>query len=331
MEHRPVRWGILATGAIAATFTEDLARSPDAEVVAVGSRTETAAKAFAERYGIPRAYGSWLELAADDEVDVVYVATPHSAHHAAARLCLKAGRAVLCEKPLTLDLPTSQELIATAQEQGVFLMEAMWARCNPTIRRVAEMIRDGAIGEVTSVTADFGLAGPFPASHRLRDPALGGGGLLDLGIYPVTLAHLVLGRPAEIKAWGWLTPEGVDQNLAIIFGYASGALASLTCGSVGATGVRAVITGRGGRIELDPPFFCPTTATLIRDSGAPEEIGLPVTGHGYLPEIEEVHRCLRAGRLESDLVPHATTLEVMSLLDEIRAAVGVVYPPVTTA
>ncbi len=330
MEHRPIRWGILSTGAIAATFTEDLARCPDAEVVAVGSRTEAATKTFAERYDIPRAYGSWLALAADDEVDVVYVATPHSAHYQAARLCLKAGRAVLCEKPLTLDLPSAQDLVAAAQERGVFLMEAMWARCNPTIRRVVALIQDGAIGEVTSVTADFGLAGPFPADHRLRDPALGGGGLLDLGIYPITLAHLVLGRPQEVKAWASLTPEGVDQNLALIFGYASGALASLTCGLVGASGTRAVITGQDGRIELDPPFFRPTTATLIRNVGAPEQIGVPLTGHGYLPEIEEVHRCLREGRLESDLVPHATTLEVMALMDEIRAMVGVTYP-VTTA
>ena len=331
MEHRPVRWGILATGAIAATFTEDLARSPDAEVVAVGSRTEAAAKAFAERYGIPKAYGSWVELAADEDVDVVYVATPHSAHYAAARLCLTAGRAVLCEKPLTLDAASSRELVDVARRRGVFLMEAMWARCNPTLRRVAELVHDGAIGEVTTIVADFGLAGPFAPTHRLRDPALGGGGLLDLGIYPITLAHLLLGRPDEVKAWASLTPEGVDQNLAVIFGYASGALASLTCGTVGASGTRAVITGRAGRIELGPPFFRPSTATLVRDSSAPEDLLVPVAGHGYLPEIEEVHRCLRAGRVESELVPHATTVEVMALMDDIRAAVGVAYPPVTTA
>lgn len=331
MEHRPVRWGILSTGAIAATFTEDLARSPDAEVVAVGSRTEAAAKAFADRYGIPRAYGSWPELAADDDVDVVYVATPHSAHHAAARLCLEAGRAVLCEKPLTLDAATSRDLVDTARRRGVFLMEAMWARCNPTVRRVVDLVRDGAIGEVTTVVADFGLAGPFPPTHRLRDPALGGGGLLDLGIYPLTLAHLVLGRPDEMKAWASLTPEGVDQNLAVVLGYASGALAALTCGTVGATGTRAVITGREGRIELGPPFFRPSTATLVRNGSEPEDLLVPVEGHGYLPEIDEVHRCLWAGRIESELVPHATTLEIMELMDAIRAQVGVAYPPVTTA
>lgn len=321
-----IRWGILATGGIAGTFVEDLQLMPDAEVLAVGSRTLAAAQAFAERYGIPRAYGDWQSLAADADVDVVYVATPQSAHHAAAKLCLAAGRAVLCEKPLTLDAATARDLIKTARAAGAFLMEAMWTRCNPTVQRVVDLVRGGAIGEVTSVHASFGLAGPFPPEHRLRDPALGGGALLDLGVYPITLAHLMLGRPDVIRAWAALTAQGVDENTGVLFGYSSGALATLACGIAGGTVPSATVVGRRGRVEFPPPFFRPARATLHRAGADPEVVSVRLGGHGYLPQAAEVHRCLRAGLIESPLVPHAATLEVMSLLDEIRAQIGVAYP-----
>jgi predicted dehydrogenase len=325
MERR-IRWGVIATGGIARTFVEDLKLMPDAEVVAVGSRTQAAADAFAQRYEIPRAYGDWESLAADDGVDVVYVATPHSAHHAAAKLCLTAGRAVLCEKPLTLDAPSSQDLVDTAKAAGVFLMEAMWTRCNPAVLRMVELVEQGAIGEVSTVHADFGLVGPFPPEHRMRNPALGGGALLDLGIYPITLAHLLLGRPDSVQAWASLTPERVDQNTGMLFGYESGALAVLTCGIVGATGTAATVTGTTGRIALPPPFHRPDRLDLYRNPyAAPEVIEAPLAGHGYVPEAEEVHRCLRAGLTESPRVPHATTLEMMSIMDDIRARVGVSY------
>jgi predicted dehydrogenase len=322
---RPIRWGILSTGGIAATFVEDLKLMPDAEVLAVGSRTPAAAEAFAERYGIPRPYGSWGALAVDEDVDVVYIANPHSGHHAAATLCLSAGRAVLCEKPLTLDAKSSQDLVDKARAAGLFLMEAMWTRCNPTIRRIAELVGAGGIGDVVSVHADFGIAGPFLPSHRMRDPALGGGALLDLGIYPITMAHLILGAPQRIVSWASLTPEGVDENTGMIFGYASGALAALTCGFTGVTGNGAVITGERGRIEIPAPFHLPQRATVHRADADPELIGVPLEGHGYVPEAAEVHRCLRQGLTESPLVPHAATLEVMSIMDQIRGQLGVVY------
>lgn len=326
-----IRWGILATGSIAATFVEDLKLLPDAEVVAVGSRTQAAADAFAARYDIPRAYGDWASLAADDDVDVVYVATPHSAHYAATLLCLQHGRAVLCEKPFTLNAVTSRDLIDTARAAGLFLMEAMWTRCNPTIRRMVELIADGAIGEVTTVRADFGISGEFGPDHRLQDPALGGGALLDLGVYPITIAHLTLGRPDSFQAWASLTPAGVDENTGLVFGYASGALAALSCGFVGSTGITATITGRRGRIELPPIFFRPPELILHRDGAEPEVFRTPLPGHGYTPQAEEVHRCLRAGLTESPLVSHAITLEMMSLLDDIRAQIGVTYPDETRA
>ncbi|MGC4877140.1 Gfo/Idh/MocA family protein [Micromonospora sp. DT43] len=319
------RWGILATGHIASRFAEDLRLVPDAELVAVGSRAADSAQRFAETYGAKRAYGSWVELAADPEIDVIYVATPHAAHHEAAMTCLTAGRAVLLEKPFTLDLASSTELVDTARDAGVFLMEAMWMRLNPIIRRVVELVEQGAIGTLRTVRADFGVAGPFPPEHRMRNPALGGGALLDLGIYPISLAHLLLGVPQHVRSWAHLGPEGTDENTGILFGYDSGAVATLSCGMVGASELSASITGSAGRIDLPEPFFRPGSVTLHRDGFAPETISAEEAGNGYQYEAIEVQRCLDAGLTESPLVPHTTTLEVMTLLDTIREQIGVRY------
>ncbi|WFE46181.1 Gfo/Idh/MocA family oxidoreductase [Verrucosispora sp. WMMD1129] len=319
------RWGILATGHIAARFAEDLRLVPGAELVAVGSRTAETAERFADRHAVPRAYGSWAELAADADVDVIYVATPHAAHHEAALTCLTAGRPVLVEKPFTLDLATSTELVDTARAAGVFLMEAMWMRCNPLIRRVCQLIADGAIGTLTGVRADFGVAGPFPPEHRMRARALGGGALLDLGVYPISLAHLLLGTPQHVRSWAKLGPEGTDENTGLVFGYDSGAVATLSCGMVGATGLTASITGSTGRIDLPEPFFRPDRFTLHRGNAEPETITEELVGSGYQHEAIEVQRCLAEGLTESPLVPHSATLEIMGLLDDIRAQIGVSY------
>lgn len=326
MTDKTVRWGILGTGGIAATFAADLPLVPGAELAAVGSRTTANAAAFAERHGFARAHGSWAELAADPEVDVVYVATPHAQHHAAAMACLAGGKAVLCEKPMTLDLASTAQLVQEARTHDLFLMEAMWMRCNPAIRAIVSLIADGAIGEVTNVHADFGLQGPFPASHRLRDPALGGGALLDLGVYPLNLAHLILGPPSTVHGWAHLTPEGVDDNTGVLLGYGSGAVASLGCSLIGETRNAASITGTQGRIDLPQGFFVPRTFTLTRAGADPEEINHPFQGSGYQYEAAEVQRCLAEGLLESPLMPHSTTMDIMTLMDTIRAEVGVVYP-----
>jgi predicted dehydrogenase len=320
-----IRWGILGTGGIAAAFAGDLPRVAGAELAAVGSRSLSSAEKFAREYGFARAHGSWAELAADPDVDVVYVATPHAFHLPAALACLAGGKAVLCEKPMTLDLPSAARLVQEARTHGLFLMEAMWMRCNPAIRRVVDLIADGAIGEVTAVHADFGLQGPFDAGHRLRDPALGGGALLDLGVYPINLAHLVLGAPATVTSWAHLTPEGVDDNTGVLLGYDSGAMAALTCGLVGATRNAASITGTRGRIDLPPGFFVPQSFTLHR-ADTSEVFEFPFEGRGYQFEAEEVQRCLLDGALESPLMPHETTLEVMALLDTVRNEIGVIYP-----
>jgi predicted dehydrogenase len=324
---RPVRWGILGTGFIASRFAADLALLDDAALTAVGSRRRSTAEEFAQQYNIPRAYGDGAALADDPEVDVVYVATPHAAHHAATKLLLEAGKAVLCEKPLTLDLASAEDLVAIARARGVFLMEAMWMLVNPTIQRCRALVNDGAIGEVTHVTADFGVAGPFPVGHRMRAPELGGGALLDLGVYPVALAYHFLGRPDSIAAWATLLPEGTDANTGLVLGYRSGAVATLQAGIVGQTGQRAVITGTAGRIEIHRPFWRAESCTVVGADGTTERIELPLRGHGMVYEAEEVMRCLRAGQTESSAIPHETTLAVMSTLDTALRQIGVTYPP----
>lgn len=324
-----MRWGILATGGIAAAFTADLVDLPDAEVVAVASRSQTSADAFAERFGIPRAYGDWNALAEDGDIDVVYVATPHAAHRAAAGMCLEAGRNVLCEKAFTLNSREAVELVALARAHGSFLMEAMWMYCNPLVRCLKALVDDGAIGEVRHVQADFGLAGPFPPAHRLRDPAQGGGALLDLGVYPVSFAQLLLGEPSDVAARAMLSPEGVDLQTGALLSWDSGALASLHCSIVGGTATSASVTGSGGRIDVPNGFFFPDRFVLHRDGRDPEEFTAdPADGprNSLRHEAAEVMRALRAGETESPLVPLEGTLAVMRTLDAIRDRVGVRYP-----
>jgi predicted dehydrogenase len=325
MTAQKVRWGILAPGGIAEKFAADLALVEDAELAAVGSRSQAKAEAFAERFGFARAHGSYAELAADDEVDVVYVATPHAQHFDAALLCLEAGKAALVEKPITLDLASAARLVAAAHAGNVFLMEAMWMRCNPAIRKIHELVEDGALGWISSIQADFGLHGPFPPDHRLRAPELGGGALLDLGVYPLHLIHLILGAPSEVRSWAHLTPEGVDENTGVLLGYQAGAVAAVTCSINGESRTAASITGTEGRIDLPAGFFAPREFTLTRPGRDPETFEFPFEGSGYQFEAAEVQRCLQAGALESPLMPHSTTLEMMNLLDAIRSEIGVIY------
>jgi predicted dehydrogenase len=319
-----IRWGILSTGYIAAKFAEDLRLLPDAELVAVGSRTDAAAEAFARAYRVPHAHGSWQALAADPDVDVVYVATTHPSHAEATLICLAAGKAVLTEKPFAMDVPQAEKVVEAARTSGLFVMEAMWMRCFPAIRRIAGLVADGAIGTITAVHADFGLSGSFPATHRLRARELGGGALLDLGIYPLTFAHLFLGQPAHIEAWARIGPEGTDENTGILLGYDAGAVASLTCSIVGDSARRGVITGTDGRIEVARNFYCPASFTLWRGEDA-EEHEMPYEGWGYHFEAAEVQRCLKAGLLESPVNPMSETLAIMSTMDQVRTKIGVSY------
>jgi predicted dehydrogenase len=314
-----IKWGILGTGLIAQVFTEDLLRLPGHEVLAVGSRTPRSAEAFAGRHGITRAYGSYADLAADDEVDVVYVATPHPGHYPNAALCLEAGRAVLVEKPFTVTAADSELLVALARKRGLFAMEAMWTRFNPLIRTLRTLVADGAIGEVMAVYADFAEHLPYDPAHRVWSTDTAGGALLDLGIYPVSFAWMLLGAPETVQATTAAAPNGVDANTGILLGYSTGAVALLHCGLLAKSPQTAMVIGTKGRVEVASPFFRPPAMTLHRDGAEPETFTLEIEGHGYTYQAEEVARCLRAGELESPLMPLDESMAILGTIDTIAA------------
>ncbi|GAA4616459.1 Gfo/Idh/MocA family oxidoreductase [Actinoallomurus liliacearum] len=313
-----IRWGILGTGGIARTFTEDLLLLGH-KVAAVGSRAPRTAQAFADRYGIASAYGSYAELAADDQVDVVYVATPHSGHYDAARVCLEAGRGVLVEKPFTTRAADAEALVALARDRGLFAMEAMWTRFNPIVTRLRELIADGAIGDVKAVYADFSFAADYDPEHRLWAPELAGGALLDLGVYPVSFAWMLLGEPDSVQAVATSAPTGVDANTGILLGYASGAVALLHCGLLGDSPQTATIVGTTGRVEVASPAWRPSAMTLHRKDAEPETFTADLPGHGYTYQAEEVARCLADGRTESAVLPLDETVAIARTLDHIAA------------
>jgi predicted dehydrogenase len=319
-----IRWGILGTGEIARAFTEDLTLLGDHVVTAVGSRAQDTARAFASSYGIKHAHGSYEALAADDDVDVIYVATPHSGHFAAARLSLLAGRAVLVEKPFTTSAAEAEELATLAAQHRLFAMEAMWTRFNPMIRRISDLVTAGAIGEITCIQADFTIAQAYDPAHRLWNPDLAGGALLDLGVYPISLASMLLGTPELVDALATPAPTGVDADTAVIARYPGGAVGLYHCGLRASSPPTATITGTGGRITIDPPFFRPTGYTIHRPDAEPQRESTTLTGHGYTYQAAEVARCLRAGLTESPLMPLAETIAIMRTLDSARAAFSAV-------
>ncbi|MCD4533854.1 Gfo/Idh/MocA family oxidoreductase [Nocardioides sp. cx-169] len=327
---RTTRWGILATGKIAHKLAADLALTPDNELVAVGSRRSESAQAFAQQYGVPAAYGSYEELVADPAVDVVYVATPHALHLECARLAFAAGKHVLCEKPLTLNIAEAAEMVRLAREHDRFLMEAMWMACNPVIRRLGDDMRAGRFGTPRQAHAELGFRVDESPEHRLLNPDLGGGALLDMGIYPLTFAHLMLGPAEELTATATLSGpsgSGVDLDVAITGRYAGGALATM-CASLTSWSSRAAsVATDEGRLEVPPEFHHPRYAVWTPVGGEPERIeaGEPVIGEGYGNEIAEVGRCVQAGLRESPLVPLDRTLLLMRQMDDLRRQVGVRY------
>jgi predicted dehydrogenase len=322
LEEAPIRWGILGPGNIARTFTEDVLMLSDHVIAAVGSRDAARAAAFAAEYGIGRSYGSYEELAADDSLDVIYVATPHPGHHSAARLCLLAGRAVLVEKPFTVTAAEAADLLALARERHLFAMEAMWTRFSPLVREIAGLVRDGAIGRITAVQADYAGSPEYDPDSRLWSAGLAGGALLDIGVYPISFGAMLLGEPQQVRAVASPAPTGVDANTAVIARYAGGAVGLYYCG-LGADSPRiAAITGTGGIITAGPPFHRPERLTLQRAGQEPEIRTITLPGHGFTYEAEEVARCLRAGLTESPVLTLDDTLAVMRTLDAARASFG---------
>ncbi|MBA2627782.1 MAG: Gfo/Idh/MocA family oxidoreductase [Gemmatimonadales bacterium] len=326
----PIRWGILGTGNIAHQFARGLAAVPDAVLAAVGSRSQASADAFGDEFKVARRHATYEALAADPGIDVVYVSSPHPMHRDNAKLCLQSGKAVLCEKPFTINAADAEDVVATARAKKRFLMEAMWTRFQPAIVRVKQWLSEGALGEPRLVQADFGFRAGVDPKSRLFAPALGGGALLDVGVYTVAMASLAFGpKPTRIDAQAHLGSTGVDEQTAMVLGYEGGGLALLSCAIRANTPHECRIIGTEGSI-LIPGFWHATKATLTRGS-ATETVEMPFAGNGYNYQAVEVGRCLRAGLLESPAMTLDETLAIMRTMDAVRARIGLCYPGETAS
>ena len=323
---RKFRWGILGTGSIARQFVRGLNSVPEAEVLAVGSRSEASAEKFADKRNIPRRHASYQALASDPDVDVVYIATPHPFHAENATLCLEAGKAVLCEKPFCVNAAEAERVVGVAREKGLFLMEGMWTRFFPLMEEVRRLVSEGSLGEVRMLNVDFGFrADPDPAS-RLFAPRLGGGALLDVGVYCVSFASMVLGRPSGSVGISHLGETGVDEQASVVLEHEGGRLANLSIGIRTTTPQEATIMGSEAYIRIHAPWWRPESMTISRPGEEDETVEAPVSGNGFGYEAAEVMRCLEAGKTESEIMPLDETVSVMRTLDSIRAAWGLKYP-----
>jgi predicted dehydrogenase len=322
-----IRWGILGTGNIAKQFARGLAVLPDAELIAVGSRSQANADAFGDEFDVPRRRANYTALADDLDVEVVYVATPHHLHRENSLLCLQASKAVLCEKPFAINATEAEEVVAQARERQLFLMEAMWTRFLPLLVRVRQLLADGVIGDVRMVMADFGFRTPFDPQSRLLNPHLGGGALLDVGVYVVSLASMVFGSPpSRVSSMAHLGQTGVDEQSAMILGYNQGQLAVLTAAVRTNTPQQATLIGAEGQIRIHTPWWKPDTLTLSVQGRGDKVIHLSFEGNGYNYEAVEVMNCLREGKMESAVMPLDETLAIMRTMDQIRAQWGLRYP-----
>jgi predicted dehydrogenase len=323
MDDRRVRWGIAATGTIAASMCEALGHLPDAEVVAVGSRSQDSADTFAERFGIANAHGSYDALFADPDVDIVYVASPHSHHRSMTIAALDAGKHVLCEKAFAINAAQSREMVEAARRNDRFLMEAMWTWFIPAVVDIRQRVLDGEIGEPRIVEANFGIP-VFDEHGRHRRADLAGGALLDLGIYPISFARFLLGDPVAVCAHGVLAETGVDATVGGVVSFAEDRMAVFHTSLDMRTSLRATVFGTLGRIDVDAPFWFPNGFTVRLDGEDPVHVEMP--NQGLAHEAQHAMDRLRAGHRESDVIPLDVTVSTMELLDEIRRQIGVVYP-----
>jgi predicted dehydrogenase len=318
-----IRWGVIGPGRIAEKLVADFDVVAGAHATAVASRSLPRARDFAARHGLERSYGDYAALLADPEVDVVYVATPHPQHAAIACAAVRAGKAVLVEKSFAATSAGAAQVVDLARSTGVFVMEAMWTRFQPVVAHLRELIAAGAIGAVRSVQADLGVRRDFDPADRLFSLALGGGALLDLGVYVVSFAQMLLGNPATVTATGSLFPTGVDAEASLLLGYPDGRSASLLTSLRHALPGQARVFGTEGWIDVLPRFHHPDTIVLHRDDGTAETIVRTRLGQGYAHELIEVNECLRAGRSESAIMPLADTLAVQDVLQQAADQLGV--------
>ncbi len=322
----PIRWAIMGAGTIAGTVSIEIADDPDSELYAVAARDGDRAAAFAAEHGVARSYGSYDEVLADPDVDVVYLATTHAQHHRQALQIIAAGKALLVEKAFTLNARQAREVADAARTAGVFCMEAMWLRVDPLIRRATELIDDGAIGELISVRADLSKRFDYDPGGRLFDLSVGGGALLDLGVYTATFCWQFLGRPDSVTANGSLAPTGSDLTVATQWGYADGRVAQQYCSAAADSPVAGMICGTRGWIDVGPRIHHPERLVVHTDAGEQVIEAPPKAHHGYCYEIAEVVRCLRDGLTESPYLPLEDTVGILATIDQARAQLGERYP-----
>jgi len=314
-----IRWGILSTGHISGKFAEALSLLPEAEISAVASRNTGTAKEFAEKHGVLKAYGSYSELAEDHEVDVVYIGTPHSFHLENSIMCMRAGKSVLCEKALTINAREAEEMIRVAREENVFLMEAMITRHVPLIKKMQSWIERGKIGEVRMVRASRCARGKFTPYQRHLNPELGGGSLLDVGVYVISFASMIFQKPPEnVFGFGHIGEIGSDEQGAALLKYDKGEIADLSFALRTRAVNEAYIFGTEGHIKIDEIFAVPTKVTLVINDKVTEVIEEPITGGGLIYEAEEVMRCMKEGLKESPFMPLEESLDIMRVMDRIR-------------
>lgn len=321
---KKLRWGIVGPGNIAHRFARDIRHVPECEITAVASRDRARGAAFAEEFSIPHVFECYEAMAESPLIDAAYIATPHSFHKGAAELFLRRGKAVLCEKPMCVNAREAEELIAVARKHGAFLMEAMWTRFLPAVNGAIEAARSGVIGTVRGLSADFCYSLRPEDEPKIFTPTMAGGGLLDVGVYPLHLAAMLLGtEPTSVDAHATLR-EGVDIHTAVTLTYGGGEIATITSGTMVKKPENAYIYGEDGYITL-PCFYSAGEYTITQKNGNEERVLLPFDG-GFCGEIREVARCVFEGRTESDRHPLSTTLAVIRQMDRIRESVGVVYP-----
>ena len=324
MMKEKIKWGILGPGKIAKKFSLGLKHVKDAELYAVGSRSLARASEFTIEAGAKKYYGSYEELVKDEEVDVIYIATPHVFHYEHTLLCLKNKKAVLCEKPFAMNTSQVEEMIATATREKVFLMEAMWTQFLPHFQFVMDLLRSEKYGKVTNLKADFGFSAPYNVEGRLFKNALGGGSLLDIGIYPVFLALSSLGKPQKITAKATIGKTRIDEDCDVVFHYPNNVLAELGSSIVKETPTAAIILLERARIIISSRFHEPASVTIVTDQGE-ETKSFEVASNGYNFEAEHVQEMLRKGETESDQMTFAKSLELIGLLDEIRTEIKLEY------
>ena len=319
-------WGIIGCGKIANKFAQDIMMLKSAKLHAVASRSLDKAVTFGKQYNVEHCYGSYEEILQCPNLDVIYIATPHTTHCVNTIMCLNKKIPVLCEKPFAMNAAEVRRMIAASKNNNTFLMEAMWTRFLPTIKKVLSIIERGTIGDIQSLKASFGFRAQVDPTSRLFDQNLGGGSLLDVGIYPVFLSLLLLGKPTDIKAIANIGKTNVDESCAIIMKYPKNRMAILDSSIVTKTSTEALIFGTKGTICINSRWHEPTSLTVKVDGKEPKDYFFDFDSNGYSYEAEEVHRCLRAKKLSSDLLSHHFSLDLIELLDEIRMTAGIYYP-----